>query len=308
MSDSPIFCKGYFNPNLTNLLVSFSGGETSAYMAWWLWMNKRDTYNMVFVFANTGEEDKATLWFIREFERHFKIPIVWIEAVTHLGVRKGNTHKIVTYETASREEQPFEQVIRKYGIPNTTFPHCTRELKMTPIKSFARSLGWQAKDYETAIGIRIDEADRINSKAKELRLIYPLVNAFMRPMTKQKINFWWSQQVFRLKLKGYEGNCKTCWKKSDKKLFAIANENPMAFRFMSKMELRYGNFTPESRVALQEERGEPPSRHITFFRKNRSAIDIINQAKRFSKVEVKDDNTQYDIDGGQCEIFSACGD
>jgi hypothetical protein len=36
------------------LNVSFSGGETSAFMAQWLWQNKRDEYDMLFLFANTG--------------------------------------------------------------------------------------------------------------------------------------------------------------------------------------------------------------------------------------------------------------
>ena len=32
------------------LLVSFSGGETSAYMAQWLWNHKQDEYEMIFIF------------------------------------------------------------------------------------------------------------------------------------------------------------------------------------------------------------------------------------------------------------------
>ena len=36
------------------LLVSFSGGETSAYMAQWLKANKSNEFEMIFVFANTG--------------------------------------------------------------------------------------------------------------------------------------------------------------------------------------------------------------------------------------------------------------
>ena len=66
---------------MDKLLVSFSGGETSAYMAQWLWKHKRDDYEMVFVFANTGEENDETLDFIEKCSHHFGFPVIWIEGV-----------------------------------------------------------------------------------------------------------------------------------------------------------------------------------------------------------------------------------
>ena len=53
---------------MKRLLVSFSGGETSAFMAQWLWRHKRDQYDMVFVFANTGQENEETLDFVQQGE------------------------------------------------------------------------------------------------------------------------------------------------------------------------------------------------------------------------------------------------
>lgn len=81
------------------LLVSFSGGETSAYMAQWLWNHKQDEFDMVFVFANTGQENEETLLFVEKCSKHFGFPVHWVEAVVHHGKRKGTTHKAVCFKT-----------------------------------------------------------------------------------------------------------------------------------------------------------------------------------------------------------------
>lgn len=276
---------------MVNLLVSFSGGETSAYMAQWLWKNKKDQYNIHFVFANTGQENEQTLQFVRDCEHYFGFPITWVEAEVFHNQRKGTGYKIVKYKSASRNGEPFEEVIKKYGIPNRAYPHCSRELKMAPIHAYVKSfLKWN--NYYTAIGIRIDEIDRIAKDRIIRKLIYPLVSD--QKMTKQKINFWWSQQSFRLNLKGYQGNCITCWKKSDKKLYQIAKESVFNFNFMATMEAKYGNYTPVSRT--------PNTNRYTFFRQNRSAIDIINESKKW-KGSIIDDSELTE----SCDLFTDCG-
>lgn len=299
------------------LLVSFSGGETSAFMAQWLWNNRRHEFDMVFVFANTGQENEETLDFVRKCGLEFRIPIVWVEAKVFHDQRRSTTFITTDYWRASRDGEPFEDVISKYGIPNISTPHCTRELKQNPIKAYAKSIGW--KDYYTAIGIRADEIGRINSNYKKNKFIYPLAFKEFKPMTKKHINFWWSQQSFRLELKGYQGNCVTCWKKSDNKLYQIAKENQKAFFFMDKMEQKYGNFIPESRLKLMSQRGETPKLPTTFFRKSRNCMDIINESKGVFKTPSDDSleyNTQEEINfletedllnNESCEVFSDCG-
>lgn len=284
------------------LLVSFSGGETSAYMSQWLWNNKKDEFDMVFVFANTGQENEETLSFVEKCSKNFGFKVHWVESVVHHNKRKGSTHKVVDFKSASRDGSPFEDIITKYGIPNKAFPHCTREMKLNPITSFTKQY-FGTRKYYTAIGIRSDEVDRVNNKAKERRLIYPLVSKDYIPMTKPKINFYWKQQPFRLRLKGYQGNCKTCWKKSDKKLYLIAKENPEWFNFMNDMEKKY------PRVGAEFKK-DPECVDRVFFRKNRSVEDIINEAKNFEG-NVLDDSDVYDMDGLEsesCEVWSSCGD
>src|SRR5690606_2539766 len=107
------------------LLVSFSGGETSAFMAQWLWQHKKDEYKMIFVFANTGQENEETLEFVEACSKEFGFPVVWIEAVTNQKNGVGQSFKVVDFKTACRKGSPFEAVISKHGIPNTETPHCT---------------------------------------------------------------------------------------------------------------------------------------------------------------------------------------
>ena len=153
-----------------NLLVCRSGGRTSEFMYKYILENHADEYNIVGIFANTGWEHHKTLEFVHnndiENERLFGVKPVWVEAVVHKG-RVSSTHKLVTYETASRNMEPFEEVVKKYGLPNSAYPHCTRELKEQPIHDYIKNvMGWSNKadgdsNYFTALGIRSDEPVRI---------------------------------------------------------------------------------------------------------------------------------------------------
>ena len=181
-------------------------------------------------------------------------------------------------------------------MPNVANPWCTRDLKLYAIQSYLkRELGWKKSEYYTAIGIRADEIDRVNSKYKENKLYYPLVSD--RPMTKPKINFWWKQQPFRLNLKGYEGNCMWCFKKSLNKLMTIYKEKPHYFDFPKRMELKFENFIPESRS-----HNESVKLPIRFFRSNWSTEDIFNNSKKPFKKPVDDSDiytwqtSMFDVD------------
>jgi len=282
---------------MKNLLVSFSGGETSAFMAQWLKNHYRELgyENIVFVFANTGLENEQTLEFVERCDVKFGLKLNWVEALVWQEERKGTGYTITDFEHAKRKGEPFEDIIKKYGIPNQAFPHCTRELKQAPIHSFCK-IWFNGEKYHTAIGIRKDEIDRMNEKAKEMGFIYPLIDSKMIPMSKPMINFYWHSMPFRLELKGYQGNCTTCWKKADKKLYQIAKETPSAFDFMHKMEVEYS-----SNEKVQNN---------TFFRNNRSALQILEEAKNWNG-KIRNDADQYnyqlDLIGGEsCEVFSEC--
>lgn len=289
---------------IKKLFISFSGGETSAYMLLWILENWKNHYEeMVIIFANTGQENEATLLFVAQVAALARVKVVWVEAVVHHGKRKGCTHKVVDFLSASRNGEPFEDVIKKYGIPNQQFPHCTRELKLNPMVSYIKSLGWDK--YDTAVGIRADEIDRMGTEFKGSKLVYPLIKN--KPMTKPQINEFWDSMPFRLQLKGYQGNCKWCWKKSDRKHFTLIKENPTQYDFPAKMEAIYG----KTGAGIEKGVGCNSEGRRVFFRKNRSTEDlIIASTAPFTPAD--DDSIAYDPEldmagscSESCDAFAA---
>lgn len=277
------------------LLISFSGGETSALMTY-LILNSAYTnyFDIQVVFANTGQENEETLEFINNCDVLYNFKTVWLEAVIHHGERQGTTHRIVSYQTASRNGEPFEEHIKKYGIPNKAFPHCTRELKFRPIHSYIRSLGWYK--YFTAIGIRTDEQRRVSkSEQAQFIVVYPLINWWQ--VDKQDVNCFWEAQPIRLKLPNYRGNCKWCWKKSDKKLLTIMKETPDVFLFPERMEKVYSRIGPEFQK-------DPQALSRRFFRGHRT---VDNLRELLKTVDIPQGYHLEDASNGcseSCELYS----
>lgn len=282
---------------MKKLLISFSGGRTSAYMTQWLLENLEDIYEMIVVFANTGEEEEAALIFAKKCDEYFGFNTVWIEAITNKQSGKGVNAKIVDFKTANRTGQPFKDMIAKHGIPNKSTPHCSRELKNRAIRSYARQIGW--KKYYTAIGIRKDEIDRMSSARKKERLSYPLVS--LHPTTQKQINKFWLNMPFDLKLKSYEGNCKVCWKKSLRKLLTIAKEHPERFKKFAEWEKEFENYIPETRLRKMKERKIEPTLPNRFFRQNLSTSEILKMSKQ--EFEPVRDESQNIDEHGQTEMF-----
>jgi hypothetical protein len=220
---------------MKNLLISFSGGRTSAFMAKVILEHpKYKDYNKLFVFANTGKEAEATLKFVDNCDKKFNLNVVWLEADVDHRERKGTRYKIVDFDTASRGGQPFEEVIKKYGLPSKTYRHCTRELKEVPIHKYAKEF-FGNKDYLTAVGIRADEKHRLGGNPN---IIYPLAELNIDEII---VRDWWARQDFDLELKDYQGNCDLCFLKSIRKKLTIIDENPDAAGWWIDMEDKYGD-------------------------------------------------------------------
>lgn len=248
------------------MLISFSGGRTSGFMLKWLLDNKQDEYEMKVVFSNTGKEHEATLDFVKNCQDNFGVEVVWIEAqhkneAGNKFSEKGWSvkHKIVDYETASRNGEPFEEMISVLGIPCSSAPFCSDQLKRKAIESYMKSIGW--KDYYTAIGIRVDEIDRVSASYRKRNLVYPLIS--MRPTTNTEVLNWWAGQSFDLEVPSTQGNCDNCWKKGFKTLAYNAKHYPETFDWWDQMVKKY-----------KDVRSVNNTSEISFYRGGKSVEDL----------------------------------
>ena len=193
--------------------ISFSGGRTSAYMLWRVLQSHGGKLpaDAVVCFANTGKEDEATLRFVRDCSLNWNVPITWLEYAEV-------DYTIVSFETASRDGEPFEALICKRNyLPNPVTRFCTSELKIRPIGRYLLSLGMADTKTEaenmSMIGMRADEQRRAAKIQDKSRI--PLVAA---GITKEDVGAFWRSQPFDLGLPNnngvtMHGNCDLCFLK-----------------------------------------------------------------------------------------------
>src|SRR6056300_691121 len=146
------------------IVASFSGGRSSAMMLDVLHENYND--EIFTVFCNTGMEHPATLDFVKACGDRWGID-AWLE---YDGKK---SYRVVDYETASRNGEPFAQLIedRKY-LPNMVARFCTSELKVLTIERYLKDIG--IFDYDMAVGIRGDEPRRLAKMRQKDGYIMPL--------------------------------------------------------------------------------------------------------------------------------------
>ena len=192
-------------------VISFSGGRTSAYM-----LNQfikandgilPDNYHALF--CNTGKECEETLAFVQRCRDEWETEIVWLEYA------EKKTFKQVDYGSASRNGEPFEQLITDRNcLPNSQMRFCTGELKVLTIDRYMKSIG--INDYTTAIGIRADEPLRVVKMRAKEDYIVPLAS---ENIGVRDIRDFWEEQGFNLELptlqdgKCLYSNCDLCFLK-----------------------------------------------------------------------------------------------
>lgn len=219
--------------------ISFSGGRTSAYMLWRvLQSNDGLPDDAIVCFANTGKEDEATLKFVHDCEKNWGVKIHWLEYKD--ADESKDRWRLVDYDTASRNGEPFEAVIRRKNyLPNPVTRFCTIEMKIWTIANYLFSKGMcetrSQGEYMSWVGIRADEPRRA---AKIPRDRTPLVTA---GVDKKQVGDFWKSQSFDLKLPNingvtYHGNCDLCFLKGSSQTMSLIAEKPDRAVWWAKME------------------------------------------------------------------------
>lgn len=221
--------------------ISFSGGRTSAYMLWRVLQSNGGLPNEAIVcFANTGKEEEATLEFVRDCSVNWNVPITWLEYKK--AELPKDRYKMVNFEEASRNGEPFEALIRTRNyLPNPVSRFCTVELKVRTIHRFLKDAGWT--EWESMLGIRADEKRRLakignQDYGKHEEKIAPLGTV---GITKEHVGDFWRNQSFDLGLPNINGvtmhgNCDLCYLKGGSQILSLIAEKPERAVWWAKME------------------------------------------------------------------------
>jgi 3'-phosphoadenosine 5'-phosphosulfate sulfotransferase (PAPS reductase)/FAD synthetase len=208
-----------------NVQIAFSGGRTSAFMLHEILMaNNGLPDRAVVTFQNTGREMPETLDFVHEVGARWTVNIIWLEYRP-----AAPFFEIVNHNSASRDGEPFEALIRKRKyLPNQQTRFCTVELKVRTAKRYLMSLGW--KHWTSCVGLRADEPNRLHRpRPKDRWTVWtPLAAA---GVGKHHVTDFWSRQPFDLRLpnvkgKCWLGNCDGCFLKSEANIAAFTRDYP----------------------------------------------------------------------------------
>ena len=224
--------------------ISFSGGRTSAFMLYKI----LEAHDMSLpeeakvVFANTGKEEEATLKFVNECSKRWNVEITWLEFAVE---NNEKISKVVNFETASRNGEPFESCINFYqpSLPNGRARYCSSQMKTRTMHRYLKSLGWT--EWDSFIGIRADEPRRVakfrvnpHPESKHETVCMPLV---MTNVSSKEVGEFWSSQCFDLELpningKTMHGNCDLCMLKPKAQILSLITEKPERALWWIKQE------------------------------------------------------------------------
>lgn len=197
-------------------VVSLSGGRTSAYLAH---LMKEQDPETEFIFMDTGAEHPKTYEFIRNIVKHWKIRLTCLRVIPNPEMNKPSTYEILTIDQIGPDLEPWKRMLRKYGHPYVGGAFCTDRMKTVPFIKYCDEIFGRG-NYETWLGMRIDEPKRITPKPG-IRYL-----AEISDFEKQDVIKWWQEQPFDLEIQEHLGNCVFCIKKSIQKVALAAKDEP----------------------------------------------------------------------------------
>ena len=254
--------------------ISFSGGRSSAYMLYRILQAHGGELpeGIEVMFANTGKEHPATLDFVRDCGERWGVHIHWVELEI---VESRMTTKTVTYETASREGEPFMALIKyKQMLPNPRMRFCTQELKVNRLLEKMRELGHEDEDYDDVMGIRADEPHRVSRirEKDDRRTLMPLAAG---GADRDEVVGFWAGRNFDLQLPVVQGatpfgSCDLCFLKGPRAIAALLRSEPERAKWWIEAER-----------AVPQRLRNSTLKHATF-RMGVSYEDLEDRAARWS--------------------------
>lgn len=284
-----------------NIFCSVSSGYSSVMMA----VKMKEWYpdhNIINVMANTSKERIESLEFMDKCDKHFGLNLIWVEAEINQEAGVGTSYKLCKYEDLKTNGEIFEDGIKKYGIASVANKWCNREMKTVPMKKFADDI-FGSNNYSIAIGIRIDEIDRVSNSYDSNNIFYPLIE---HKIDSRQRNKFWDTSPIKLLIRAFEGNCDLCFKKSRRKLLTIISENPSKPEWWKLMEDNYSDVEIDGKEVYNS---LVCSGGHYFNRGNTPIADLIQLAKQPFKRATDEyiyENELFDYEGDcgvNCSVF-----
>ena len=242
-------------------MVTVSGGRSSAMTARHIQTSEKyKDYNKLYIFANTGQERKETIDFLKNIVKYWDIELNIVEGVYSDVLGVGVGYKLVDFDNMSMNSEPFEGVIMHKnkgvydGLPNSEAPYCSENMKTTPCKKFADEI-FGTNNYIKTIGFRKEDMPKRITLAEakiDTTRIFPLLTDFDVIIGNLELNKWWDNQPFKLEIHGKYGNCELCWKKSDNHLVDNLRFGTRSVEWWQKMEKQYGNTAFRGRKSIDD--------------------------------------------------------
>ena len=241
---------------MKQIVVSFSGGRTSAYLCSLI---KQLHPDAVFVFMDTGAEHEATYEFIKQVNDYFDLNLICLRTVVSDKWNEGVSYRVVGINEIGDDLQPWRDMCAKYGTPYIHGAFCTDRMKTTPFKKYADDT-FGRNNYTTILGIRVDEPKRLRARDGFSYL------ADISDFEKQDVLDWWAKMPFDLQIPEHLGNCVFCIKKGINKIALAAKDEPqLADKFIKMIN--------SDDVRIVETRKEPSN---TMYRQRMSLESIID--------------------------------